>query len=213
MAPHQGRVEACPELERMLGASRRAMSSHDPVLAEDRREEGEPMRWTTGDRGNVEDLRGRSGGMRAVPMGIGGVVVLLLLSWATGVDFMSLAGGGGNAPSASVGTTGTGGRHHACGRKARRFRRRRDRGRPGDLATGPREPVSADACAPVPRCRRHGRAADSPRRRAARSIAPAITTSTSTSVSSTSCSGALEPPVISPRPTSSPTRSGIMCSR
>ena len=66
------------------------------------------MRWTTGDRGNVEDLRGRTGGMRAVPMGIGGVVVLLLLSWATGVDFMSLAGGGGPAPSASVGTTGSG---------------------------------------------------------------------------------------------------------
>jgi uncharacterized protein len=66
------------------------------------------MRWTTGDRGNVEDLRGRSGGMRAVPMGIGGVLVLLLLSWATGVDFMSLAGGGGPAPSASVGTTGSG---------------------------------------------------------------------------------------------------------
>jgi len=66
------------------------------------------MRWTTGDRGNVEDLRGRSGGMRAVPMGIGGVVVLLLLSWATGVDFTSLAGGGGGSPSASVGTTGNG---------------------------------------------------------------------------------------------------------
>ena len=66
------------------------------------------MKWTPGDRGNVEDLRGRSGGMRAVPMGIGGVLVLLLLSWATGVDFMSLAGGGGAAPSASVGTSGTG---------------------------------------------------------------------------------------------------------
>jgi predicted metalloprotease len=46
--------------------------------------------------------------MRAVPMGIGGVVVLLLLSWATGVDFTSLAGGGGGSPSASVGTTGGG---------------------------------------------------------------------------------------------------------
>jgi predicted metalloprotease len=67
------------------------------------------MKWTPGDRGNIEDLRGRSGGMRAVPMGIGGVVVLLLLSWATGVDFMSLAGGGAGvgAPSASVGTSGT----------------------------------------------------------------------------------------------------------
>ncbi len=65
------------------------------------------MRWTPGDRGNIEDLRGRSGGMRAVPMGIGGVLVLLVLSWATGVDFLSLVGGGGSsAPTASVGSPG-----------------------------------------------------------------------------------------------------------
>lgn len=66
------------------------------------------MKWTPGDRGNIEDLRGRSGGMRAVPMGIGGVVVLLVLSWATGVDFLSLVGGGGpaSAPTASVGKAG-----------------------------------------------------------------------------------------------------------
>jgi hypothetical protein len=66
------------------------------------------MKWTPGDRGNIEDLRGRSGATRAVPMGIGGVVVLLLLSWATGVDFTSLSDGtGGAAPSASVGTSGS----------------------------------------------------------------------------------------------------------
>lgn len=65
------------------------------------------MRWTPGNRENVEDLRGRSGGMRVVPMGIGGVLVLLLLSWATGVDFLSLAGGGA-PPVESVGTSGTG---------------------------------------------------------------------------------------------------------
>jgi predicted metalloprotease len=66
------------------------------------------MKWTPGDRGNIEDLRGRSGGgMRAMPMGIGGVLVLLLLSWFTGVDFLSLVGGGGGpAPTESVGTTG-----------------------------------------------------------------------------------------------------------
>ena len=46
------------------------------------------MRWTPGDRSNIEDMRGRSG--RAVPLGIGGFVVLLLLSWATGTDFLSL---------------------------------------------------------------------------------------------------------------------------
>jgi predicted metalloprotease len=45
--------------------------------------------------------------MRAGTLGIGGVLVLLLLSWFTGVDFLSLVGGGGPAPSTSVGTTGT----------------------------------------------------------------------------------------------------------
>jgi predicted metalloprotease len=68
------------------------------------------MKWTPGDRDNIEDLRGSSGGgMRAVPMGIGGVLVLLLLSWATGVDFLSLVGGGGGggaAPTTNVGTPG-----------------------------------------------------------------------------------------------------------
>jgi predicted metalloprotease len=66
------------------------------------------MKWTPGDRGNIEDLRGSTGGgMRAMPMGIGGVLLLLLLSWFTGVDFLSLVGGGGSpAPTESVGTSG-----------------------------------------------------------------------------------------------------------
>ena len=67
------------------------------------------MRWTPGDRSNIEDLRGRSGiGMRAGGLGIGGLLVLLILSWATGVDFLSLVGGGGGgAPTETVGTSGT----------------------------------------------------------------------------------------------------------
>lgn len=66
------------------------------------------MRWTPGDRGNIEDYRGRSGmGLRAGGLGIGGVLLMLILSWATGVDFLSLLGGGGGAPVESVGTSGT----------------------------------------------------------------------------------------------------------
>ncbi len=65
------------------------------------------MRWTPGNRGNIEDHRGRSGmGLRAAPLGIGGLVVLLLLSWFTGVDFLSLVGGGGAVgESARTGAT------------------------------------------------------------------------------------------------------------
>src|SRR5206468_11738179 len=70
--------------------------------------EGVPMRWTPGDRDNIEDLRGSSGiGMKVGGLGIGGLLVVLLLSWATGIDFVSLVGGGGGAPAGSVGTTGT----------------------------------------------------------------------------------------------------------
>jgi uncharacterized protein len=64
------------------------------------------VRWTSGDRSNVEDARGSSGGFRAVPFGIGGVIVLALLSMYTGVDFLSLLGGGGTPTSSSVGTSG-----------------------------------------------------------------------------------------------------------
>jgi predicted metalloprotease len=54
------------------------------------------MKWTPGDRGNVEDLRGSSGGgMRMGGIGLGGLLIVLLLSWFTGVDFLSLVGGGG----------------------------------------------------------------------------------------------------------------------
>src|SRR5688572_14246150 len=53
------------------------------------------MKWTAGNRENVEDLRGSSGGgMRMGGLGIGGLLLVLILSWATGVDFLSLLGGG-----------------------------------------------------------------------------------------------------------------------
>ena len=64
------------------------------------------MRWAPGDRGNIQDARGSSG-MRMGSIGIGGFLVLLLLSWATGTDFLSLLGGGGGTSSpGSAGTTG-----------------------------------------------------------------------------------------------------------
>ena len=65
------------------------------------------MQWTPGDRSNIDDARGRSGGgFRALPIGIGGFVVLLLLSWVTGTDFLSLFSGQGSGPSQTVGTSG-----------------------------------------------------------------------------------------------------------
>ena len=62
------------------------------------------MRWSSGGRDNIEDARGRSGfGMGGgVPIGIGGFVVLLVLSWATGTDFLSLLGGGPADPPPQV---------------------------------------------------------------------------------------------------------------
>ena len=66
------------------------------------------MRWSTGDRSDVEDARGRSGGGGMIPLGIGGLIVVALLSYFTGIDFFSMLGGGGGGGSAptSVGTTG-----------------------------------------------------------------------------------------------------------
>jgi hypothetical protein len=54
------------------------------------------MRWTPGaDRGNIEDRRGqRFGGMGIGRLGIGGVVLLLVLSLILKRDFFSLVSGG-----------------------------------------------------------------------------------------------------------------------
>jgi predicted metalloprotease len=49
------------------------------------------MRWTTGNRGSIEDMRGGSPVLRAgVPVGVGGVLLLLLGSWLTGTNLFSL---------------------------------------------------------------------------------------------------------------------------
>jgi predicted metalloprotease len=69
------------------------------------------MRWTAGDRGNIEDMRGRSGGIGMVPLGIGGFIIVALLSMFTGIDFFSMLGGGGSSsPSSNAAPVGTSGR-------------------------------------------------------------------------------------------------------
>ena len=54
------------------------------------------MRWTPSERTDIEDRRGMSGGMmrRGAPLGIGGLLILLVLSYVTGQDFLSLLGTG-----------------------------------------------------------------------------------------------------------------------
>jgi len=64
------------------------------------------MRWTPGNRENVEDRRASSGiGMRVGGLGLGGLLVVFLLSWLTGVDFLGLLDSGAPLPE-SAGTTG-----------------------------------------------------------------------------------------------------------
>jgi predicted metalloprotease len=60
------------------------------------------MKWSTGDRSNIDDQRASSGG-RAVPIGIGGLLVLAVLSWATGTDFLSMftSQSGSSGPAAT----------------------------------------------------------------------------------------------------------------
>ena len=66
------------------------------------------MKWTAGNRDNVDDVRASSGGggMRMGGLGVGGLLVVLVLSWLTGVDFLQLIGPDATAPppSANVGS-------------------------------------------------------------------------------------------------------------
>jgi hypothetical protein len=71
------------------------------------------MKYDQGERGYIEDRRG--GGMirRGAPLGLGGLLLLLVLSWATGTDFLSLVGEQGattsssNAPAEPAGSVST----------------------------------------------------------------------------------------------------------
>src|SRR6185369_15163207 len=64
------------------------------------------MRWTSSGRGDIEDMRGRSGGFGVAHLGIGGFLVLLVLSWLSGTNLFTLLGTDTSAPSQSVGTAG-----------------------------------------------------------------------------------------------------------
>jgi predicted metalloprotease len=67
------------------------------------------VQWTPGGRGDIEDDRGRSGGFGGfgvAHLGIGGFLILLVLSWATGTNLFTFLGTGDATPSQSVGTTG-----------------------------------------------------------------------------------------------------------
>jgi hypothetical protein len=102
------------------------------------------MRWSAGDRSNIDDYRGRSG-IGGIPIGIGGFVVLLLLSWATGTDFLSFFTNSG----APAGTTGTTGQVQSSPREERQV----DFGRyPVDLGAAARQPLPAHARGAVQGC-------------------------------------------------------------
>ena len=173
------------------------------------------MRWSSSGRDNIDDMRGASGGggFRAVPLGIGGFIVVALLSMYTGIDFFSLLGGGqANAPPSSVGTSGSvnsspteeklvdivdavarrrAGHLGECARRPVRARRKRGavpRSDPIDLRLRAMPQL-------VP------------------SIAPAITRSISISVSSMSCSAGSARPEISRRPTCWHTKSATTSRR
>src|SRR5436853_6166052 len=65
------------------------------------------MRWTPGDRSNVDDERGRSGmGIGGVPIGIGGFLILLLFSWLTGTPITQLLNSTQSGSGDAVGTSG-----------------------------------------------------------------------------------------------------------
>jgi len=68
------------------------------------------MKWSAGNRENVEDRRGSSGGgLRMGGLGIGGLLLVLVLSWATGVDFLSLLDSGAVDPGPAANTSTPGG--------------------------------------------------------------------------------------------------------
>jgi len=64
------------------------------------------MQYESGDDKYVEDRRGQGIVGRGLPIGLGGLIVLALLSWATGTDFLSLLGPAVQQGAPSDTTTG-----------------------------------------------------------------------------------------------------------
>ncbi len=69
------------------------------------------MRWTAGDRSNIEDVRGGGGGFGMVPLGIGGLILVAILSAVTGMNVFLLLGGDASTDEPTV--VGTAGRVNA----------------------------------------------------------------------------------------------------
>jgi hypothetical protein len=67
------------------------------------------MQWSSGNQGDIDDQRGQSGGgggFGVAHLGIGGFLILLVLSWVSGTNLFSLLDTGGQAPSQSIGPGG-----------------------------------------------------------------------------------------------------------
>jgi predicted metalloprotease len=71
------------------------------------------MQWSSGNQGDIDDQRGQSGGggggfggFGVAHLGIGGFLILLVLSWLSGTNLFSLLDTGTQAPSESVGNGG-----------------------------------------------------------------------------------------------------------
>ena len=64
------------------------------------------MQWSPGNRDDIQDMRGRSGGFGVARLGIGGFLVLLVLSWLSGTNLFSLLETGSPASSEPAGASG-----------------------------------------------------------------------------------------------------------
>jgi hypothetical protein len=77
--PASQRDTAGDQLKRIAGPA--LAHAHDEDVA---------MKWTPGSGSSIDDQRGRSGVMRAaLPIGLGGVLILLVGSWLTGTDLFA----------------------------------------------------------------------------------------------------------------------------